>query len=235
MGDRAGDLPRFYDLLGELTQRCGGPRRLVECDGRSGWPQRGVYFFFDAREPRADAPTPRVVRVRVPHALLPSPSTLWGRLSQHQGQRGGGMPGGGNHRGSVFRLHVGAALLVTGNWPPAIRETWGVNSSAPTTVRRVEYPLEQAVSAYVARCPSFGSPSRTHQARQASEASSKPDPSRGEQLRASGVDPASEHWLGHHADRDAIRRSGLWNVNHVKDHHAPQFLDVLERCISAAR
>ncbi len=198
-------------------------------------PERGVYFFFDAREPRADAPTPRVVRVGT-HALRPSPSTLWGRLSQHQGQRGGGMPGGGNHRGSVFRLHVGAALLVTGNWPPAIRETWGVNSSAPTTVRRVEYPLEQAVSAYVGALPfvwlAVEDPPSAASERGVIEAGSIALLSNYERP---ALDPASEHWLGHHADRDAIRRSGLWNVNHVKDHHAPQFLDVLERCISAAR
>ncbi|MEX1178227.1 MAG: hypothetical protein WEB09_07170 [Nitriliruptor sp.] len=31
------------------------------------------------------------------------------------------------------------------------------------------------------------------------------------------IDPPSARWLGHSADRLAIRRSGLWNVNHVND------------------
>jgi hypothetical protein len=33
---------------------------------------------------------------------------LWGRLSQHRGYIKGG---GGNHRGSIFRLIVGASLI----------------------------------------------------------------------------------------------------------------------------
>ena len=73
---------------------------------------------------------PRVVRVGT-HGLRPSHSTLWGRLSQHKGSVGGGMPGGGNHRGSVFRLHVGSALLQTSDWSEAIRASWSVGSNRP--------------------------------------------------------------------------------------------------------
>ncbi len=31
------------------------------------------------------------------------------------------------------------------------------------------------------------------------------------------VDPPSPTWLGHQSARDAIRSSGLWNVNHVRE------------------
>jgi hypothetical protein len=49
-----------------------------------------------------------IVRVGT-HALeTGSQTTLWKRLSQHRGQA---RSGSGNHRGSIFRLIVGTALI----------------------------------------------------------------------------------------------------------------------------
>ena len=156
-GAREFRLSRFYGLLAELESRLGGSRRLLECDSRSGWPTRGVYFFFEPGELREDGVTPRVVRVGT-HALLgTSRSTIWGRLSQHRGNVGGTRPGGGNHRGSIFRLHVGAALLARDEWPDEIRATWTVGHSAGAVARAGEYPLEQAVSSTSEACRSSGS------------------------------------------------------------------------------
>src|SRR6266566_1615272 len=106
---RLADLIRFYEILSSLAVKTGGPRCLVNCDGRMGWPQRGVYFFFEPGEVRSDTGQGRrVVRVGT-HALTASSrTTLWNRLSQH---RGTVTPKGGNHRGSIFRLLIGAALL----------------------------------------------------------------------------------------------------------------------------
>jgi len=59
------------------------------------------------------------------------------------------MPCGGNHRGSIFRLHVGMALLNSGEWPTQIRDSWSVGRSAPSAARRDEYPLEKAVSSQI--------------------------------------------------------------------------------------
>ena len=46
--DRIADTVRFHELLARLERRVGGVRRLETCDGRMGWPPRGVYFFFEA-------------------------------------------------------------------------------------------------------------------------------------------------------------------------------------------
>jgi hypothetical protein len=68
-GERLDDLKRFYQLTGKLSQAVGGARVLEECNGRSGWPRRGVYFFMEAGENRCATGTgPRVVRVGT-HAL----------------------------------------------------------------------------------------------------------------------------------------------------------------------
>ena len=105
---RPDDLKRFYDLLGEIAHRQGGPRRLADCSGRLDWPERGVYFFFEPGENRTGSGGgQRVVRVGT-HALkLGSKTRLWGRLSQHRGTNSGK----GNHRGSIFRLLIGEALM----------------------------------------------------------------------------------------------------------------------------
>ena len=229
MTDRLASLDRFYALMDDLDLHCAGKRTLAECDGRMTWPNRGVYFFFEPGETRASSSIPRVVRVGT-HALRPSRSTLWGRLSQHRGSVGGRMPGGGNHRGSIFRLHVGTGLLATGDWPASIRPTWGIGGSATAEVRAAEYPLERAVSDYIGAMPLLwiaidDAPGRT---------SDRGVIERGaigllSNAIQPAIDPPSAGWLGRHADRESVRRSGLWNVNHVNDQFDRRFLQVLER------
>jgi hypothetical protein len=45
------------------------------------------------------------------------------------------------------------------------------------------------------------------------------------------VDAPSPEWLGHFSDRPKVRRSGLWNQNHVDETYDPEFLTVFERLI----
>ncbi len=92
-------LARFYEIL-RLLQAGTGCRRLQDCHGRDGWPVRGVYFFFEAGEYRRDGVTPRVVRVGTHAVSRGSRATLWNRLRGHKAKQSGG----GNHRGSIFRL-----------------------------------------------------------------------------------------------------------------------------------
>ena len=48
---------------------------------------------------------------------------------------------------------------------------------------------------------------------------------------ANGQDPPSSGWLGGCAARPEISQSGLWNVDHVRHHCEPGFLDLLERLL----
>jgi hypothetical protein len=233
--DRPEALDQFYGLLAQLEQRSGGKRRLVDCHGRMGWPRRGVYFFFEDGELREDGVSPRVVRVGT-HALSRSKSTLWGRLSQHRGYVGGATAGGGNHRGSIFRLHVGTALLADGVWPARIRSSWAVGSSASAAVRRGEYPLEQAVSQRIGGMPFLWL-----------GVDDAPGPQSDRRVIEAGaiallsnherepVDPPSADWLGRKAERALIREGGLWNVNHVQEPPAGRFLDVFKHWLRRAR
>ena len=232
-------LEGFYDLLTELERRLGGTRRLADCDGRMTWPARGVYFFFEAGEVRTDSGNgPRVVRVGT-HALwATSRTTLWKRLSQHRGQ----MTGGGNHRGSIFRLTVGSALKARSctaeptSWgfkgdPGAAAQKLGTNRSA---IVSNEAELEAAVSRYVGAMPflwlSVDGPGGSGNLRGYIERNAIALLSNYE---GSALDPASRDWLGRHSDRELVCRSGLWNSNHVDETCDPAFLDNLRRLVEA--
>jgi hypothetical protein len=46
------------------------------------------------------------------------------------------------------------------------------------------------------------------------------------------LDPPSHNWLGHCSDRERVRKSGLWNQNHVEEAYDAVFLDHLDRLAS---
>ena len=222
---------QFYTLLQRLEAHLGGKRRLANCTGRMGWPERGVYFFFEPGEIRnTSGQGPRVVRVGTHGLGAGSRSTLWQRLHQHQGTQAGG----GNHRGSIFRLHAGTALIQRDAWPAEIAAAWDKGQSAPRNIREAEKPLEQAVSQHIRSMPFLWL-----------EIADQPGPNslRGVVERSaiallsnyndptSPIDPPSSAWLGHWATRETVRRSGLWNVNHVSESPAEIFLELFERLV----
>jgi hypothetical protein len=231
---RRADLARFYDVLAALEKKLGGKHRLADCDGRIGWPSRGVYFFFETGEVRSDTGDGlRVVRVGT-HALsTASRTTLWKRLSQHRGVRS---TGGGNHRGSIFRLLVGGALknrdhLTVPSWDVGAHASKAALQLGMTTeqVLRDEKTLERFVSDYIRAMPFLwlaiddapGSQSkRGFIERNAIGLLSN--------YERPPIDPPSKRWLGLHSDRSRVRTSGLWNNNHVDEEHEPEFLSVFE-------
>ena len=146
---RQSDLNSFYRILTDLERRVGGRRVLRDCTGRSGWPQRGVYLFFEENELRADSTTPRVVRVGTHAVSVGSRATLWNRLHAHRGHG----DGGGNHRGSIFRLRLGQCLLSRKEYSSGITNAWGQGSTAPKAMRLAEVALEKHVSEYIGRMP----------------------------------------------------------------------------------
>jgi hypothetical protein len=46
------------------------------------------------------------------------------------------------------------------------------------------------------------------------------------------LDSPSVGWLGHFCDRERVRRSGLWNSNHVDQPYDPAFLKCMEELIA---
>jgi hypothetical protein len=182
---------------------------LAECTGNLNWPKRGVYLFTEDGETRTHTGTgPRIVRVGT-HALKTGSGTrLWTRLSQH---RGHARSGGGNHRGSIFRLLVGTALIAKHgcDFP-----TWDDRtSSAPAVVRARELALERDVSRRICamrflclRVDDEPGPEseRGYIERNAIALLSN--------FGKEPIDPPSTGWLGHHCTRLRVRPSRRWDV-----------------------
>ncbi len=235
---RLSDLRQFYSLLERLADQS-GVGTLDEMLARA--PDRGVYFFFEPGEERRESGTgPRVVRVGTHGVSAGSRSTLRQRLTQHQGSRSGR----GNHRGSIFRLLVGQAILARD--PQIACGSWGIKSDAGKAalelgsdralLRAAEDPIEQRVSSYI-RSMSVA-------------VLSVPDEAGPGSLRATiernsiallsnhgrtALDPPSSHWLGHHSNRPLVQSSGLWNQKHIEEKHDPSFLEGLEELVEATR
>ncbi|MFC6824222.1 hypothetical protein [Halopelagius fulvigenes] len=230
---RTADLDHLYDLFDDLAARVGGPRRLADCHGRMDWPDRGVYFFFAPGETRASSGQLRLTRVGTHAVSEGSKTTLWDRLKQHYGTGSGSSahPHGGNHRGSVYRLRVGEALVerhgLADNYPD-----WGASripDGRPRgEVRDEEYPLERWVSVYlrnqpflwveVPDAPSAESDRARIERNVIALASNYDGPV---------IDGRSADWLGRHSPSAEIRASGLWNVDHVGEEYDPKALETL--------
>ena len=190
-----------------------------------------LYLFFEPSEVRQESGSgPRIVRVGT-HALgTGSRSTLRQRLGQHRGQASGG----GNHRGSIFRLLVGQALLARGDVAQCV--SWGVKGDAGKAslalnisrdaLAAAEAPVEMAVTNYLGTMPFLWLDIDDEPG---------PDSLRGVIERNAiallsnherpAVDPPSPGWLGHFSDRPLVRGSGLWNQRHVEEKHDPMFLE----------
>ena len=229
---RLDDLARFYAVLSNLERALGGRRTLDICTGRMDWPRRGVYFFMEEGETRTDTGGGlRIVRVGT-HALTStSKTTLWARLAQHRGQE---RSGGGNHRGSIFRLLVGSTLVSARD---AACTTWGVGSKAAGDIRKNEEGTEAAVSKIIRAMPllwvAVDDPPGSNSMRAVIERNSIALLSN---LAKPPLDPPSAGWRGRacHRGRGRVRDSGLWNQNHVDEEYDPGFLDTLEDVVRGA-
>jgi hypothetical protein len=203
------------------------------------FPKRGVYFVFEGGEARSDTGSgARVVRVGT-HAIKSNARTsLWPRLSQH---RGAARTGGGNHRGSIFRLLVGDAIIRR----DGLRiESWGRGSDVRTAaatlglarevVGEIERPVEAAVSSHIGEMQvlwvNVDDPAGPSSNRNYLELNSIALLSN---YGRTALDRALPTWLGWHSSRPQVRESGLWNVREVDRSYDPEFLVHLDKAVQS--
>lgn len=107
-------------------------------------PTRGLYQFIDPSENSLESSLGRVTRIGTHAVSAGAKSTLKGRINTHQGPKSGI----GSHRSSIFRLHVGNAIMrrTPQKWNVP---TWSEGMTAAASVRKKEAKLEIEVSAYI--------------------------------------------------------------------------------------
>jgi hypothetical protein len=220
---------QFYTVLDDLAARIGGPRRLRDCTGADAWPSHGIYFFYEDGETRADG-SARIVRVGT-HALTStSKARLWARLRQHRGRLAGRNPGGGNHRASVFRRHVGAALIRRDEGPGGLLGAWLDRTRHPEWANG-EARVEREVSRYIGAMPFLWLPVPDKPGGGSHRGYLESNSIALLSAHAGAADPPSTGWLGRDSAEAEIRESGLWNVLHVDARYDPKFLEVLAELI----
>ena len=227
---RLNDIDRFYQLMQRIE--VADAEGLLKLGDRSSSevPKRGIYFFMQPTESRMTTPFEnRIVRIGTHSVSTGSKATLWNRLRTHRG----GENGSGNHRGSIFRLHVGESFIRKNRLEKSF-PTWGIGQSAAKEIRDRENEIELEVSKIIGAMPVLWLEVND-------EAS--PDSDRGYLERnliallsgpSGPLDLPSMNWLGRWSSREAISFSGLWNVNHVYEEYDPNALDVLEKYVESA-
>jgi hypothetical protein len=217
---KVADLYRFFE---ELKKELGS-RTLPEVVGGA-LPEKGVYFFFDPAERTAfSKELPRLVRIGTHGVSAGSKATLRNRLRTHLGTR----EGMGNHRGSVFRLHVGQSLIVRDGRQDQFPD-WGKGQSADRATTTREEALERDVSMYLARLQvlylrvdgdagklSMRGVIESHMIALMTE-------------NGTYLEPSSKKWLGRWSSRAEIASSGLWNVRGVGEHSDLKIVEVPDR------
>src|SRR5690606_29076931 len=207
---RRSDLDRLYRILEDLAQRIGGPYRLDDPRVRRLVPTRGVYFFFEPGEFREDGQTPRVVRVG-PHAVSTgSRTSRWQRLAARRGRTGGRPPGGGTHRGPLFRPHVATAPITRAPASAAGALSGAKQRAAYPALREAEPQVEQMLSQHRRsmrwRWVAVDGPPGPGSHRKVIEAGAVA--LRGN-LGKEPIGPPSPNWLGRSASGPATGESGL--------------------------
>lgn len=203
-------IDQFYRLLGLLIQQNNGYKFLI--NPINGLPKNGVYFFFETGIYRNNSTTLRVMRVGTHSTQGENNATLSQRLKQHKGNL---RNGGGNHRGSVFRKHVGHALI-NFNGLNNIYPAWGIGNNANIAIRQNEHPHEITTSNIIRQYPYTFLEVNDFLSRSFIERCSIELLSNSNQILQ--INTPNNNWLGFSAQNVLIQNSHLWNVHYVNDY-----------------
>jgi len=208
-GRGVADLEEFYAILESLAEHSGGAHALA---GRAARPERGVYFFFDPKEHRFARQTLRVVRVGTHAVSVNSQSTLRARLRAHYGVAAGG----GNHRSSIFRSHLGVALLRREGRVSEFPH-WGDQSVSPAVTEGREHEVERLVSEIIRLMRVVCVEVRDEPGPRSDRAYIERNSIALLCRIGARIDTPTSEWLGRWSPQREIRESGLWNINYVNE------------------
>ena len=178
-------LNKFYELINKL-EKFESIDEFLKSEQKY---SKGVYFFFDPAE-KINNGYNRIIRVGSHGLSGKSNSTLKGRLRQHKGF----LNGGGNRRVSVFRRHVGNAIIKKENFDEKEVQ---------------DEVLEKMISDYINSLPLavllFEDDADK---RRIFEKNSI-------RILSNCSENFNKDWLGSFSIDEKISKSGLWNIQHV--------------------
>jgi len=224
--DRIKDLDVFYTLIKKLSDGLNGGFKLKDSDGKHSWPERGVYFFTEDTEYRKTSPfEKRIIRVGTHAVSKGSKSTLWNRLRTHRG----GTDLKGNHRGSIFRLHIGNSIICEEN---LVCPTWGIGQNASSEIKISEEILEKMVSEVIGNMNILWISINDIPGKESDRSFIEKNSIGLLSTFIRKIDTASKNWLGNYNPNIYVKESSLWNVDYIKNDYDPRFLEILDTYIT---
>jgi hypothetical protein len=232
-------LGRFYQNCQKLADKTGGPFYLSSADASYDWPERGIYIFFDGNgSPIANKQSDmRICRIGTVGDRSGSTSTLWERLRAHRGTTRGAYEDGGNHRGSIFRKHVGRSIIKSEEleveYPHWGDQLTNIGEDLETSeIREQEHSLELRVSDYIRKLPFL-----------VVNVPGEPNPNCERALleknlialvsqkRRGNPQLAVNEWLGEYSPHPEISQTGLWNIDYTGSLYSGDTVDTFEQYV----
>lgn len=217
---RKRDLDTLYRMLEDYEEKAVNRIALSELS-RTSLPLGGCCLYWEPGEKRGDPAKQRIVRVES-YPLGKDKDEMYSQLIKHRGTIAGAYKGGGNHRESILRHHIGTALM---NKNQDFCDSWE-EERANAAVRKKEHPLESIVSSVISQMQVLIIPVKNPDANKLKFVE--------QNLIAllsnwgkEAIDPPSPGWLGHYCSNVLVRGSGLWNTNGVMLKYDRQFLAVM--------
>lgn len=210
---RVRDMRFLYDLIDR--NRCDGKIFKLKDLKSQDLPIRGVYVFIDPSE-KSLFGSSRIVRIGTHAVSYGSKASIRNRLKNHLGN----LDGIGNHRGSIFRLHVGKALL-NSNPEGAGLSSWGVGQSSSREIVKEEAKHERKVTAYLENLEVFVIPIEDEPSKNSLRAIVETQLIALFTEKFSIIDKPSKKWLGINSSEETIVKCGLWNLRDVGKVYCP--------------
>ncbi len=194
---------------------------------RDSLPESGWCFYFEEGERRYDMSIPRVVRVES-YSSQDTKRPIYRQLLKHRGSIAGTYSGGGNHRLSVLRKHIGTAIINSLALPC---QTWE-EEKANAFIRKEEHWLETMVSEISSSMEvlllSFEAGQERDRILEYVEQNAIALLSN---FNKYPIDSPSPDWLGNFCSNELVKESGLWNTNGVMLKYDHNFLEIFQKIV----
>ncbi len=225
---RKKDLDMFYRLL-DWYEHQEDNRIAIGQVSRNLLPARGWCFFYEKGECRQNLSVQRVVRVES-HYEYDDKNSIYNQILTHRGNIAGVYSGGGNHRISVLRKHIGTAIM---NKLNRSCTTWE-NDKANTSTRKKEHWLELLVSEETSSMEVLVVPIEDSNPERIAKYIEQNAIALLSNFNKKPMDGPSSDWLGNYCSNTLVRGSGLWNSNGVMYQYDRHFMEIFEILVKAS-
>ncbi|KUG03474.1 hypothetical protein ASZ90_019110 [hydrocarbon metagenome] len=223
---RKRDLDALYRILDWYEHREGNRIYIGEIS-RKTLPAKGWCFFYEKGECRQKTSEPRIVRVES-YSEQDEKISIYNQLLTHRGNIAGVYSGGGNHRRSFLRKHIGTAIM---NKLARSCTTWEEDQVNAST-RKTEHWLESLVSEVTGSMEVLVVPiDNNRDMGRIAKYIEKNAIALLSNFNKDPVDSPSSDWLGSRCSNPLVRGSGVWNSNGVMYQYDQHFLEVFKRIV----